>query len=411
MNRKPYIFFFLLLVAFAGTSQITPEIYSWILNTTGDVGYNNIPSNIQKVQYSADNVYVSATCIPGYDIGPWMGNPNTPINQNFVFKITRHPVENTSNAIVTGLGHIGVFTNGVSIFNPKDGMSYNNQRIWNQNAIIVEGPSFDDCLGHPAPNGEYHHHLNPTCLYNDSITDVHSPIIGFAFDGFPVYGAFAYANIDGTGGIKRMQSSYKKRNITTRTTLPNGTTAGSAGPNVSANFPLGYYVEDFEFIAGSGDLDIHNGRFCITPDYPQGMYCYFATLDANLIAEYPYLIGPTYYGTVPAGNTGPGSGHNTINESVTTYNGSTKTVISANDLNYSLYPNPTNQYLNILLEKDMPNNLQLELLNSLGQKVHSINNIQPTILYTFDLSQYVKGIYFVKLNSELKSITTKLILH
>lgn len=411
MKRKTYAYLFLLLYSYSGFSQITPEIYSWILNTTGNVGYNNIPTNIQKVQYSADHVYVSATCIPGYDIGPWMGNPNTPINQNFVFKITRHPVENTGAPIVTGLGHIGVFTNGVSIYNPKDGMSYNNQRVWNQNAIVVEGPSFDDCLGHPAPNGEYHHHLNPTCLYNDSITDVHSPIIGFAFDGFPVYGAFAFANTDGSGGIKRMQSSYKKRNITSRTTLPNGTTASSAGPNVSANFPLGYYVEDFEFIAGSGDLDEHNGRFCITPDYPQGIYCYFVTLDTNLIAEYPYLIGPTYYGTVPAGNTGPGSGHNTINESVTTYNGSTKTVHSAIDLKYSLYPNPTNQYLNILVEKDMPNNLQLELINSLGQKVLSVNNIQPTVLYTFNLSQYLKGIYFVKLNANLKSRTTKLVLH
>lgn len=89
-------------------------------------------------------------------------------------------------------------------------MSYLNQNVWQQNAIIVEGPSFDDCLGHPAGNGEYHHHLNPTCLYNDSLTNVHSPIIGFAFDGFPIYGAYAYSNPNGTGSIKRMQSSYQK---------------------------------------------------------------------------------------------------------------------------------------------------------------------------------------------------------
>jgi hypothetical protein len=56
------------------------------------------PSNVQLVQYSDDNVYVSSTCIPGYDIGPWNGNPNTPANQNFVFKITRHPLQNTGHA-------------------------------------------------------------------------------------------------------------------------------------------------------------------------------------------------------------------------------------------------------------------------------------------------------------------------
>jgi hypothetical protein len=391
-------------------SQITPEIYSWIINTNGDVGYNNIPSNIQQVQYSDNNVYISATCIPGYDIGPWKGNPNTPANQNFVFKITRHPVKNSGNAIATGLGHIGVFSNGVSIFNPKDGMSYNNQNVWHQNAVVVEGPSFDDCLGHPAPNGEYHHHLNPTCLYNDSLTTVHSPIIGYAFDGFPVYGAFAYANADGSGNIKRMQSSYRKRNITIRNTMPDGSPASSNGPAVSANFPIGYYVEDFVFMQGSGDLDIHNGRFCVTPDYPQGIYCYFVTLDSNLIAAYPYLIGPSYYGTVQAGNTGPGSGHNTINEPVTKYNGPTGTLDSDSEIKYTLFPNPTRQYMSILVEKDMPNNLLIEILNSTGQEILKAENIQPAVGYSFDLSAYPRGIYLVKLSSPDRSYAQKLIL-
>ena len=52
--------------------------------------------------------------------------------------------------------------------------------------------SFDDCLGHPAPNGEYHLHVNPTCLYDDSDDQNHSPIIGYAFDNFPIYGAYGY---------------------------------------------------------------------------------------------------------------------------------------------------------------------------------------------------------------------------
>src|SRR5689334_9469137 len=104
---------FLTFTCFAA-AQITPEISSWILNTSGAKGYANIPSNVQQVQYSTGNVYVSATCIPGYDIGPWAGNPNTPANQNFLFKITRTPQQNTGTATATGLGHIGVFTNGVS---------------------------------------------------------------------------------------------------------------------------------------------------------------------------------------------------------------------------------------------------------------------------------------------------------
>ena len=406
---KHVFFAFILFCSIPCFSQITPEISSWILNTSGATGYNNIPSNVQQVQYSDNNVYISATCIPGYDIGPWAGNPNTPANQNFVFKITRHPLENTGNDVVAGLGHIGVWTNGVSIFNPKDAMSYNNQNVWHQNAIVVEGPSFDDCLGHPAPNGEYHHHLNPTCLYNDSITDVHSPIIGFAFDGFPVYGAFGYTNTDGTGGIKRMESSYQDRNISARTTLPDGSVAGFPGPDVSASYPLGYYIEDFEYLPGYGDLDEHNGRFCITPDYPEGIYCYFVTLDSNLVAAYPYIIGPTYYGTVQAGNTGPGSGHNTITESVMTYNGTTGLASTEMDLIYSLYPNPTSKYITLQIASNMPNDLDVQFLSIMGQSILIAHNVQPSVPYTFDLSGVPKGIYLVRISSENLFVSKKIV--
>lgn len=403
------IFSTLFITSFCN-AQITPEIYSWILNTTNQTGYGGILSNVQQVQYSTNNVYVSATCVPSYSIGPWAGNPNVPANQNFVFKITRNPIKNTGAPIYTAFGHIGVWTNGVSIFNPKDAMSYNNQNVWFQNAIVVEGPSFDGCLGHPAPNGEYHHHLNPTCLYNDSISTAHSPIIGFAFDGFPIYGAYGYADTTGSGGIKRMQSSYRLRNITTRTTLPGGSTASFPGPNVSATYPLGYYVEDFEYVAGLGDLDEHNGRFCVTPEYPMGMYCYFVTLDSNLVAEYPYVIGPTYYGTVQAGNTGPGSGHNTITESVTTYSGSASVLEQENEIKFNVHPNPASEYISVFVERNMPNNLKLELLNSVGQQVLLRENIQPSVPYIIDLAIYSRGIYFLKINSENTTSVKKIVL-
>src|ERR1041385_5768174 len=88
-----------------------PEITSWILNRNGQTGYGGIPSNIQIVQYSTNNVYISCTCIPGYSIGPWPGNPNTPSNQNFVFKIPRSPVINPGAKTQTPLGPIAVWIN------------------------------------------------------------------------------------------------------------------------------------------------------------------------------------------------------------------------------------------------------------------------------------------------------------
>jgi len=233
-----------------------------------------------------------------------------------------NPQENTGVLINTGLGHIGVWRNGVSIFNAKDAFSYNNQGIWFQDALVFEGSSFDACLGHPSGNGEYHHHVNPTCLYNDSDEANHSPIIGYAFDGYPIYGAYGYSSpLDPSSTIARMQSGFQLRNISSRQTLPDGTSLPSYqyGPAINSQYPLGSFLEDYEHLVGLGDLDEHNGRFCVTPDYPEGTFAYFVTIDNYLDPVYPYVIGPTYYGTVPSGNTGPQSGHNTIPVNATNY--------------------------------------------------------------------------------------------
>lgn len=71
-----------------------------------------------------------------------------------------------------------------------------------------------------------------------------------------------------------MKSSYRLRNITQRHTLPDGTQLNSSlyGPDVSAQFPLGAYMEDYEFVENLGDLDRSNGRFVVTPEYPNGTY-------------------------------------------------------------------------------------------------------------------------------------------
>src|SRR5258706_298923 len=372
-----------LLTGFNAFSQ-GPEVTSWIINTTAATGYAGIRSNVQQVQYSALNVYVSCTCIPAYNIGPWPGNPNIASNQNFVFKITRSPQQNTGTPTAVGLGHIGVWSNGVSIFNVSDGQSYNNQGVWNRNAYFWEGSGFDNCLGHPQQNGEYHHHVSPKCLYDETDSTVHSPIIGYAFDGFPVYGAYAYTNTNGTGPIKRMRSSYIVSTATARTN----------GPNVNATYPAGCYIEDYVYSAGSGDLDASNGRFCITPEYPSGTYAYFVTIDASLTPEFPYTFFGTYYGIVQPGNTGPGSGHNVPSESVTTYNPTGMNELE-NEIKFSVYPNPANEFLALFISPSSFNDSKATFVNSLGQKIFEQELIQPAITYFFDISKAERGIYYL----------------
>jgi hypothetical protein len=394
--KRLFTLFMILILSISAKAQLSPEITSWIINTTNATGYNSIPSDVQTVQYSATQVYVSCTCIPSYAIGPWPSNPNTPSNQNFVYKITRQPVQNTGNPVVTGLGHIGVWSNGVSVFNAKDGMSYNNAGVWNRNALYYEGVSFDSCLGHPAPNGEYHNHVNPHCLYDDADSLVHSPIIGYAFDGFPIYGAYGYTNVNGTGPIKRMRSSYVLSSSTTRTN----------GPAVNSTYPAGCFCEDYVYQAGSGDLDDHNGRFCITPDYPSGIYCYFVTIDDTLYPAYPFVIGPTYYGTVQTGNTGPNGGHVTITESTTVYSPTGTSEISS-PIKFRFMPNPVQDYAFIYMDPNSLNNITGKLYDTNGQLLQTIENMQPSIAYTLDMTAYAEGMYLLIMESGDSKVTQR----
>ena len=322
MIRPLALFSALALATIASAQTITPAVTAWTRNTGGQTGYGGISANVTLIRYSTNFVYPSSSGIPSYTIGPWAGNPNTPTNQNWVFKITKNPIV-ASSPTATPLGVIGVLINGVPVFNPLDAMSYNNLNIWHRNAMYWEAPSFDSCKGHVAPGGVYHPHQFPPCV---SATDAlhHSAIIGFAFDGFPVYGPYGYANADGSGGIARIRTSYRTRAITQRTTLPNGTalTAAQYGPAVSASYPIGCFVEDYEYVKGLGELDSHNARFAVTPEYPNGQWCYFSTISAAGATQYPYLVGPRFKGVLVAGNTGAGGGHNTPTDSPVTFTGS-----------------------------------------------------------------------------------------
>lgn len=127
----------------------------------------------------------------------------------------------------------------------------------------------------------------------DSYTEVtsnfkHSPILGWAYDGHPIYGPYGYADpASAASNIKRLVSGYKLRD----TLLPNR-------PN-STNYPKGSFIQDYIYVSSLGDLDIHNGRFCVTPEFPNGTYAYFLTVGAAGEPIYPYIVGPTY-NSIPA---------------------------------------------------------------------------------------------------------------
>lgn len=116
------------------------------------------------------------------------------------------------------------------------------------------------------------------------IGSLHSPIIGWAYDGNPIYGSYGYSDPeDSTTPIKILKPGYilNSANIEDRPT----------------GFISGFFIEDYIF-NDSGDLDVYNGRWCKTPEFLNGTYAYFATTDIPANSpKYPYFIGNYFRST------------------------------------------------------------------------------------------------------------------
>lgn len=122
-------------------------------------------------------------------IFPNSGNPNRIRVQDFHFRL---PIEPKLADTITRvpMGPIGVAINGVVFFNPFEAGGMN----------ALEGYSevwLDSCCGHPEQRGIYHYHKYPSCVKSPFSDDGkrHSPVLGFAFDGFPVHGPYEAAGV------------------------------------------------------------------------------------------------------------------------------------------------------------------------------------------------------------------------
>jgi len=414
------------------------------LNTTGATASHYVignsvaiqdpdSANVQRVYYSANWVYVCTKGLPAYPTGPFLdGNPSLATNQNAIFKISRLPVQNTGTPTNTSGGNIGIFVNGVALFDYRDGVAWNPSTNslcggpgnppcpggmgatmdWNRDAIRAERAGFHCSKGHPAM-GNYHHHQNPSAfkldlsvisticnlydadgLYSIDSTQ-HSPLIGYAYDGFPIYGAYAWEGTTGAGPVVRIKSGYRLRNITVRNTSPTGASVTS-GPNVSAQYPLGYFREDYEYIApqpGQTDvLDIHNGRFCFTPEYPNGTYAYFCTVDSNWNSAYPYVVGPSFYGTRTASKV------TSITEPVTQYIPATTGLTSATpQADVVVFPNPGHDYIAVQLKGLVHESTEIALYDLSGKLQRSSQVLPGSTVAFLDVRTLYSGTYLLRI--------------
>ena len=109
--------------------------------------------------------------------------------------------------------------------------------------------------------------------FSEKSSVTHSPILGWAYDGSPIYGPYGYGTPTG-GAVRRMVPSY---------TL---VSRGNRPP--TGVYPLGFFVDDYVYTA-DGDLDEFNGRFCRTPEFPNGVYAYFCTIQATNSSTSPFV--------------------------------------------------------------------------------------------------------------------------
>jgi hypothetical protein len=439
------------LLGGGAVAQNDPVITSWLINSTGMkarhyVNGNSTPitdnalANVQLVQYSSGSVYITTTGLPSYVTGPFLdGNPSLATNQNAIFRFPRAPIANTGAPVATTPGNIGIFINGVALFDYRDGVSYKNStgtlqggplggqgdNVWNRDAVVAERTGFDCSKGHPAM-GNYHHHQNPSAFKLDLVvisnicnlydadglyvidSTKHSPLIGFAYDGFPIYGAYAFKNADGSGGISRMKSSYRLRIITARTHYADGSDV-TDGPPVGGSYPLGFFREDYEYVPTSSltpdHLDAHNGRFCVTPEYPGGTYAYFCTVDQKWNSAYPYAVGPAFYGTKTAVKV------TSITEPVTTYTpGSTSVRETTEGSLLLVYPNPSNEFIAVQLGALRQRDVEVELYDLAGKVTARQKILQGSTIAFFDTRRLYDGEYMIVVRLEERELVKKVVI-
>ena len=226
---------------------------------------------------------ISSNSIPDHAPGnfPNSGNPHSIAAVDYQMRMTLSPMSGQRQ----DAREPAVARNGVK-FEPETAESYNNQGEWRYEAVQdAINLGLDEHMAHVQPTGMYHYHGMPSGHMQLSGRGQSMTLVGWARDGFPLYARYGYSKpMDASSAIRVMQPSYqlKASDDASLATRP-GLNASDPARRMVSSLPLGTFVQDWQYVAGSGDLDECNGRFGVTPEFPEGIYHYYLT-DA-----YPYL--------------------------------------------------------------------------------------------------------------------------
>ncbi|MEK6236826.1 MAG: YHYH protein [Planctomycetales bacterium] len=238
--------------------------------------------NSVKITETKDYRRIVSNGIPQHAVGqfPNRHNPNTARPQSHSYRVPMRP-QNRKQATPNGHSPFGIALNGVQL-DPAAAEFWNRDRNsgWQYEALSGKiNLGLDDHNAHVQPNGNYHYHGLPNGLVKRLGGSEKQPLLlGYAADGHPIYAQHGYRDADDSdSGMKRLRSSWRVKQ--------------GARPNGPGGKHDGTFVQDYEYVAGSGDLDECNGRRGVTSEFPEGAYYYCLT------EEFPFI--PRFFRGVP----------------------------------------------------------------------------------------------------------------
>lgn len=225
-----------------------------------------------KVSMSIDEGFriLTSNGVPRHKVGvfPNPDNPNAIAEQNHVVNL---PVNPQKASFPTHVKITGYTVEGVP-FKPNVEEFYLGNRALGWRYEVLSGAiamGMDANHAIVQPGGAYHYYGPPTLLLDKMgiSPQAHSPQIGWATDGFPIYAYYGFSKTDDTDSeIVKVSSGYQLK-----------TGKRPTGQNQPGGVYDGTFTADWKYVAGSGDLDSCNGRFTVTPEFPGGTYAYFLT--------------------------------------------------------------------------------------------------------------------------------------
>jgi hypothetical protein len=153
-----------------------------------------VPDNVVLLFKGDGFLTVKSKNLPNHPTSKFPGfNPSYIQEMDQTYRLPLDPVldpdakavdESNSNGALP-MGPIGIAVNGVVFFNPFDAGMRDASNI------------MDYCCGHPSPDNQYHYHKYPICVNTPFVDkgDGPSQVIGFAFDGLPIYGPYQSAGV------------------------------------------------------------------------------------------------------------------------------------------------------------------------------------------------------------------------